>query len=91
MPFETVELLEAAGRVEEILFEEGNQVKAGDVLVKLDESLMQAELKDLQAQLEGEQSKAATMKSQITEQTAALQAEIDAIKPEREQLELFAA
>jgi predicted nucleic acid-binding Zn-ribbon protein len=43
-----------------------------------------AELKDLQAQLEGEQAKAATMKSQITEQTAALQAEIDEIKPERE-------
>jgi predicted nucleic acid-binding Zn-ribbon protein len=45
---------------------------------------MQAELKDLQAQLEGEQAKAATMKSQITQQTATLQAEIDAIKPERE-------
>ena len=46
---------------------------------------MQAELKDLQAQLQGEQGKAATMKSQITEQTASLQGEIDAIKPEREQ------
>ena len=45
---------------------------------------MQAELKELQAQLQGEQAKAATMKSQITEQTAGLQAEIDAIKPERE-------
>ena len=45
---------------------------------------LQAELKDLQAQLQGEQTKAATMKSQITEQTATLQAEIDAIKPERE-------
>ena len=45
---------------------------------------MQAELKELHAQLEGEQAKAATMKSQITGQTAELQAEIDAIKPERE-------
>ena len=45
---------------------------------------LQAELKELQSQLEGEQAKAATMKSQITGQTAALQAEIDAITPERE-------
>src|SRR5436190_18775524 len=39
---------------------------------------MQAELKGLQEQLQGEQDKATTMKSQITGQTAALQAEIDA-------------
>ena len=45
---------------------------------------LQAELKELQGQLEGESSKAATMKTQITAQTATLQAEIDAIKPERE-------
>lgn len=45
---------------------------------------LQAELKDLQAQLASESEKAATMKSQITAQTADLQAEIDAIKPERE-------
>ena len=53
MSDESVEVTsEAAGRVEEILFEEGHQVKAGDVLVKLDESLMQAELKDAEARLE---------------------------------------
>ena len=46
---------------------------------------MQAELKDLRAQLEGEQAKAQAMKSQITGQTTALQAEIDAIKPERDE------
>lgn len=45
---------------------------------------LQAELKDLQAQLEGESAKAATMKTQITAQTSTLQAEIDAIVPERE-------
>jgi len=46
---------------------------------------LQAELKDLQAQQQAEAAKAAAMKEQITGQTAALQAEIDAIKPEREQ------
>jgi predicted nucleic acid-binding Zn-ribbon protein len=45
---------------------------------------MQAELKDLQAQLIAETAKVSTMKSEITEKTATLQAEIDAIKPERE-------
>jgi predicted nucleic acid-binding Zn-ribbon protein len=44
---------------------------------------LQAELKELQAQQQAEAAKAATMKEQITGQTAALQAEIDAIKPER--------
>jgi uncharacterized protein len=46
---------------------------------------LQAELKELQAQHQAEVAKAATMKEQIEGQTAALQAEIDAIKPEREQ------
>jgi len=46
---------------------------------------LQAELKELQAQQQAEAAKAATMKEQITGQTAALQAEIDSIKPEREQ------
>src|SRR5690349_21370087 len=45
---------------------------------------LQAEVKSFQAQLQAESEKAGTMKSQITGQTAALQAEIDAIKPERE-------
>jgi membrane fusion protein (multidrug efflux system) len=49
---ESVEVTsEAAGRVEEILFEEGNQVKQGDVLIKLDASLALAELKDAEARL----------------------------------------
>jgi predicted nucleic acid-binding Zn-ribbon protein len=44
----------------------------------------QAELKDLNAQLEGEKSKLATMKAQIGDTVASLQKEIDALRPERE-------
>lgn len=53
MSDESVEVTsEASGRVEEILFEEGKRVKAGDVLIRLDAALAQAELKDAEARLE---------------------------------------
>jgi uncharacterized protein len=45
---------------------------------------LQAELKDLNAQLEGEKSKLASMQAEITGKTAALQQEIDELKPARE-------
>ena len=61
-----------------------NKVEEEAIKVMEGNEKLAAELKDLQAQHQGEQAKAAAMKSQITEQTAALQAEIDAIKPERE-------
>jgi membrane fusion protein (multidrug efflux system) len=52
MSDESVEVTsETAGRVEEILFAEGNRVNSGDVLVKLDDSLALAELKDAEARL----------------------------------------
>lgn len=52
MSDESVEVTsEAAGRVETIHFEEGNRVKTGDVLVKLDDALSVAELKDAEARL----------------------------------------
>ena len=43
---------EIAGRIAAIAFEEGQRVKAGDVLVKLDDALARAELGDAQARLE---------------------------------------
>lgn len=53
MSDESVEVTsETSGRVEEIQFEEGTQAKAGEVLVRLDPSLVQAELKDAEARLE---------------------------------------
>jgi membrane fusion protein (multidrug efflux system) len=52
MSDESVEVTtETAGRVKEILFEEGHRVNAGDVLVRLDDSLLLAELKDAEARL----------------------------------------
>src|SRR3954464_6942930 len=42
---------------------------------------LQAELKELNAQVEGEKGKLATMQAEITERTASLRAEIDALKP----------
>lgn len=42
---------EVGGRIAEIRFREGDRVKEGDVLVKLDDSLIRAELADAQARL----------------------------------------
>jgi membrane fusion protein (multidrug efflux system) len=42
---------EVAGRIAEILFKEGEDVKAGDVLVKLDDALVRAEVEDAKARL----------------------------------------
>ncbi len=49
---ETVQLApEIAGRVSSIDFEEGTRVKAGDVLVQLDDALLRAEVADTEARL----------------------------------------
>jgi membrane fusion protein (multidrug efflux system) len=49
---ETVQLApEIAGRVSEIDFVEGTKVKSGDVLVRLDDALAKAEVKDTEARL----------------------------------------
>ena len=42
---------EIAGRIAEILFKEGEEVKAGDVLVKLDDALANAEVADVKSRL----------------------------------------
>lgn len=42
---------EISGRITEILFEEGQEVKKGDILVKLDDSIYKAELAKSQASL----------------------------------------
>ncbi len=49
---ETVQLApEIAGRVSEIDFVEGSKVKAGDILVRLDDALVRAEVADTEARL----------------------------------------
>lgn len=47
---------EVAGRIEAIEFREGQQVEAGDILVKLDDALTRAELADVEANLRLAQS-----------------------------------
>lgn len=42
---------EVPGRIAEILFKEGEDVKAGDVLVKLDDALVRAEVEDAKARM----------------------------------------
>ncbi len=42
---------EIDGRIEQILFKEGEQVKKGDLLIKLDDSVHQAQLAEAEAQL----------------------------------------
>lgn len=49
---ETVQLApEIAGRISTIDFEEGSRVKSGDVLVRLDDALLRAEVADTEARL----------------------------------------
>jgi predicted nucleic acid-binding Zn-ribbon protein len=45
---------------------------------------LQAELKEMNTQLEGEKTKLASMQAEITDKTATLQKEIDELKPARE-------
>lgn len=53
IPFETVELYsEVNGRVKQILFTEGQLVKKGTALVRIDTDIMQAQRKQLQVELD---------------------------------------
>jgi predicted nucleic acid-binding Zn-ribbon protein len=62
-----------------------NKIEEDALKVLTEIETIQAELKDMTTQVEGEKSKLATMQTQITDKTAALKAEIDAIKPERDE------
>jgi membrane fusion protein (multidrug efflux system) len=42
---------EIAGRIAEIIFKEGEEIKAGDVLIKLDDALARADVEDAKARL----------------------------------------
>lgn len=61
-----------------------NKVEEEALKVLAEVEALQAELKEMQTQLEGENSKLGTMKGEITEKTATLQAEIEQIRPERD-------
>jgi predicted nucleic acid-binding Zn-ribbon protein len=61
-----------------------NKVEEEAIRLLTEIEKLQAELKEMNTQLEGEKAKLTAMQGEITVKTAALQAEIDAIKPERE-------
>ncbi len=71
----------------EINTEKVDKGKIEDELIKLMEQVEkgQAEVKDLTAQLDGERAKLATLKQEIGGKLAALQGEIDSLRPGREQ------
>jgi predicted nucleic acid-binding Zn-ribbon protein len=61
-----------------------NKIEEDAIKVLTEIEKLQGELKEMNAQLEGEKSKLTTMQGEITDRTASLRAEIDSIKPERE-------
>jgi predicted nucleic acid-binding Zn-ribbon protein len=61
-----------------------NKVEEEAIAVLAEVEKLQGELKEMNAQLEGEKAKLTQMQGEITDKTAALRAEIDSIKPERE-------
>jgi uncharacterized protein len=61
-----------------------NKVEEEAIAILAEAEKLQGELKEMNAQLEAEKSKLTTMQAEITDKTAALRAEIDSIKPERE-------
>jgi predicted nucleic acid-binding Zn-ribbon protein len=71
----------------EINTEKVDKGKIEDELIKLMENVEkgQAEVKDLTAQSDGEKSKLQTLKQGIGDKLTTLQAEIDALRPEREE------
>jgi predicted nucleic acid-binding Zn-ribbon protein len=70
----------------EINTEKVDRGKAEDELIKVMEAIekTQAELKELTAQQQTEQAKLATLKSQIGDEVARLQGEVEALRPERD-------
>lgn len=94
---------ETSGRIAEILFKEGDRVEAGDVLVRLDDALIAAQLADAQARLalaRANYERASTLrKSGNTAQStldtaktelAVAQSALDLVKAQQEKLSIKA-
>jgi membrane fusion protein (multidrug efflux system) len=82
---------EAAGRIDQISFREGDEVKAGAVLVKLDDALAKAEVEDAKARLTLAQSnfdRAQTLSSRGSGTEKALDEAKAALETARAALEL---
>jgi len=61
-----------------------NKVEEEAIKILGEAEKLQGELKEMNAQLEGEKAKLTIMQGEITDRTAALRAEIESIRPERE-------
>lgn len=104
LPDEEVELaFETSGKITDIYFQEGSHVKQGEILAKINDAPLQAQLKKLEVQLKLHQDrlfrqnalleKEAVSKEAFQEaetNLATLQAEIDLVKANIEQTELRA-
>ncbi len=54
-----------SGYIQEIFFEEGSEVKAGDVLMQIDDRIIRAEISGLQAQLDSSKTQLALTQSEF--------------------------
>jgi len=63
-----------AGRVEDILVNEGDLVRAGDVLARMDTAVLKAQLREAQAQLQRAIIGIETVQSQVKQREAELEA-----------------
>ena len=72
-----------AGRVTAVLVDEGDFVKAGDVLARMDTAVLEAQMREAQAQLRQAKSSVAVAHSQVTQRESE-RAAADAVVAQRE-------
>ena len=75
--------VKTAGRVTAVLVDEGEFVKAGDVLARIDTSVLEAQMREAQAQLRQAKSSVAVAHSQVTQRESE-RAAADAVVAQRE-------
>jgi HlyD family secretion protein len=72
-----------AGRITEILFDEGDRVQAGQIVARMDTDSLKAELREAQAQVDNARSARLTAAAVVSEKQTA-RATADALVPERQ-------
>lgn len=77
----------SAGRVEEILVNEGDFVSAGQVVARMDTAVLRAQLREAQAQLQRAQIGVKTARSQVTQRAAEKQAALAVIAQRQAELD----
>lgn len=77
-----------AGRIADILVQEGDFVTAGQVLAQMDTDVLQAQLRQAQAQLQQAQSAEATARSQLAQREAEKAAALAAVKQREAELDV---